>query len=194
MAPKDSAEGEQRYFFKDRSTPGTSRSAATVISNSSTGLKPKGPAIRFAGKTCCAEAGGNVVVELARETDFVFRRGQLFLKLADIFARSQLRVLLHHNKEFGERIRQRTLLGGGILGSVCAHGCRPSLHHFLERILLKLHDPLHGVHQVGDQVVAALQLHVNLFPPVGHLIAQTDQAVIQNDHPHDQAGDYSQKN
>src|SRR5690349_17983002 len=41
------------YFLNERSTVGTSRSAGTVISKSSDGLKPKLDAIRFDGNVCC---------------------------------------------------------------------------------------------------------------------------------------------
>ena len=44
----------QTYFLIERSTAGTSRSAASVISNSSAALKPRADANMFEGNVCCA--------------------------------------------------------------------------------------------------------------------------------------------
>jgi hypothetical protein len=47
------------------------------------------------------------------------------------------------------------------------------------------HIPLHGVDQVRDQVVAALQLDVDLRPGFLGPIPRRDQAVVREDQPHD---------
>ena len=61
-----------------------------------------------------------------------------------------------------------------------------------ERLLLVGHVVLDGLDQVGDEVVAALELHVDLAPGVVHLVAALHQAVVharQNGHDHDHDDD-----
>ncbi len=43
---------------------------------------------------------------------------------------------------------------------------------------------LDGFNKVGDQVVAALELNVDLLPGVLDLVTQSDQAVLQAHEPH----------
>ena len=42
----------------------------------------------------------------------------------------------------------------------------------------------HRVDEIRDEIVPPLQLHVDLAPPVQHLIAQADQPVVARDRPH----------
>jgi hypothetical protein len=65
--------------------------------------------------------------------------------------------------------------------------------HRLERLTLELHGALHRVHQVRDQVVAPLELDIDLLPGVGDLVLEVDQAVVRADHPeHEQSEDDEQ--
>ena len=50
--------------------------------------------------------------------------------------------------------------------------------HGLERLALMLHVLARHVDEVGDQVVAALELHVDLREGVGDLVAAAHQAVV----------------
>ena len=47
---------------------------------------------------------------------------------------------------------------------------------------------LHGVHQVRDEVVPALELHVNVGPGFGRLVLEANEAVVASPHP-EQAND-----
>ena len=50
---------------------------------------------------------------------------------------------------------------------------------------LEVHRALDRVHQVGNQIVAPLELHVDLLPGVGHLVLERDEAVVGADDPQD---------
>ena len=56
-------------------------------------------------------------------------------------------------------------------------GGRAGLDDPLEGLPFELHLALDGLDEVGDQVVAPLELHVDLAERVGHLVAQAHQAV-----------------
>src|SRR5665811_2149288 len=56
------------------------------------------------------------------------------------------------------------------------------------------HIRLGGLHQVGDQVVAALQLHVDLRKCVLEAVSERNQAVVDRDRPEEGRSEYHQKN
>src|SRR5262249_11276495 len=58
-----------------------------------------------------------------------------------------------------------------------------------QRLLLVGHVVLHHLDQVGNEVMAALQLDVDLLPGVAHLVADSDQPVVEQD---DDEGDNDQ--
>ena len=67
------------------------------------------------------------------------------------------------------------------------HGLGARLGHVLQHFLLVGHIVLYHLDQVWDQVVAALELDVDLLPGVVHLVALPDQAVVEdNDTAHQQ--------
>src|SRR6202162_3066575 len=137
------------------------------------------------------EARRDVVVELARETDLVLGRGKLFHERLHALVRLQVRVVLREGAEAGERLRQRVLLlgsvgdaaprGGGVAPR--GDGCVARRDDLLQRVMLELHLALDGGDQVWDQVVPALQLDVDLFPAVDHLVLQADEVVVAPDRP-----------
>ena len=51
---------------------------------------------------------------------------------------------------------------------------------------------LDRLHEVRDEIQAALQLHVDLRPGVVHHVAQLHQVVVQADNRNDQNNDYDE--
>ena len=66
------------------------------------------------------------------------------------------------------------------------------LDHRLERLALVLDVALHRLDQVRNQVVAALELHVDLRERVLEAVAQRDQPVVDRDRPDDERDDDSE--
>src|SRR5262249_6071527 len=63
-------------------------------------------------------------------------------------------------------------------------------HHALERILFVAGITLYGFNEIRNQVVTALELHVNLRPGVFRFDASAYQAVVDHDNEaHDYHGD-----
>jgi len=132
------------------------------------------------------ELRGDVVVELPREGDLVFRARQFFLKLFHVLIRFQVRIVLHEGEEFVQCAGEHIFFGGGIGDSLRRDGGVPRLNDFLQRLLLEFHLSLHRLDKVRDEVVAPFQLNVDLFPAVGNLIAERDESVVFCDDPEDE--------
>src|SRR5258706_39645 len=77
----------------------------------------------------------------------------------------------------------------GSLGMPGADGRGARGDDALERALLVLRVALDRLHEVGDQVVAALELHVDLGPRVLGLVPAADQAVVHPGHRQDEDDD-----
>ena len=129
------------------------------------------------------ESRRDVVVELAREPDLVLRRAELLHQRADVLVRLEVRVVLRQSEQPRESLGQLILARGGVGDALSGHGAVSRLDDFLQSVLLELHLTLHRRDQIGDQVVAALQLDVDLFPGVRDLVLERDQVVVAPDRP-----------
>src|SRR5687768_3126976 len=123
------------------------------------------------------EAHDGVVVELARERDPVLGPRQLLLEPHDVLVGLELGIVLDHCEELTERAGQRILgprLGGG---SLRGDRGRPRLGHLRQDLLLVLHVVLDDFDEIRNQIVATLELHVDLRPGVLQLVAEIDEGV-----------------
>jgi hypothetical protein len=90
-------------------------------------------------------------------------------------------------------------MAGGIAG-VCSrglettHGRVARLDDRFERLALVLHVALRGLDQVGNQVVAACELHVDLGERVLVAVARADQPVVEGDDEPDHEDDDGKQN
>jgi len=125
------------------------------------------------------EAGDHVVVELAGEADPVLGADHFLLEGEDVLVRLEVGVALHHRDQAAHRLAELALGLPGLGGARRRHGPGARLAHPLEDLALVLHVALDGAHQVGDQVVAPLELHVDLRPRVPDLVPQPHQAVVE---------------
>src|SRR6185503_10343699 len=96
--------------------------------------------------------------------DRVLEAGELALKLQEVLVRPQLWVALGDGEERTERARERglglRLVGGGRR----LHGRAARPRHLFERRALVGRIALHGLDEVRDELVPALQLHVDVAP------------------------------
>src|SRR5882724_1571409 len=124
-----------------------------------------------------------VVVALARERDPVLGARQLFLQREHVLVGLQLRVRLDDGEQPPERARQPRLRLGQpahrLRAAGCArralrglHGARAGRDDRVERLALVRHVSFGRLHEVGDQVVAPLELHVDLREGVAEPVAQ----------------------
>src|SRR5437667_298091 len=126
------------------------------------------------------------VVVLPGEADLVLGGGQLLLELHDVLVGLELRVILDESEELAQGSGQEVLRLGRLGGAgrsllLRGDGGVTGLDDASERRLLELHVALHGVDQVGDQVVPPLELHADLVPGLVDHVPQADQAVVHKD-------------
>src|SRR5574342_246033 len=137
-------------------------------------------------------AHDRVVVGLPGEGDAVLGGGELLLQRQHVGVGLEVRVGLGHRQEAGEHAGEGPLgAGEGRHGGRVAGAGRRRLgrgqggvagsHHRLQRLALELHVTLGGLDQVGDEVVAPLQLDVDLAEGVLVAVAAGDEAVVDGD-------------
>ena len=121
--------------------------------------------------------GGGVVVELPRERDAVLGGAELLLQLADVAGRLELRIALHRHQQPGQGARQRVLRLADLFDRfrtrrVDLDRLIARLDHRFECRALEVHRAFDGVDEIGNQIVAALELHVDLFEGVDRLVLE----------------------
>jgi hypothetical protein len=135
-----------------------------------------------------------VVVGLTREADFVLGRGELLGELHHVLVGFEIGVLLGDDHEAGEGAAEagfgrkqtfhRVAIGGiGGDGGGGGGGDVTGLDDGFERGALVLHVALGGLDEVGDEIVAALELDVDLGEGVFEAIAEGDEGVVDAGDP-----------
>ena len=130
-----------------------------------------------------------VVVELAGERDLVLGRCEFFLKLTDVGRGLEVGIRLDDDHHFAECGRELRLGGGTGLHVLRVESDRrfdgriARGDHCLKGVFFEIHRPLHGIEQVGNQIVTALELDVDLLEGVGRLIPRGHEAVVGDDKP-----------
>ena len=163
-------------------TFGTSRSAGSSVLKYSRGLKLNIPAIdvRRERLDLGVVLQDAVVVELPRVGDAVLGRGQLLLQRQEVLVRLQVGVRLG-------RARTADFSAPVSTFSACACCCRAlraasprcgPATTLLEGARLVGGVALHRLDEVRDEVVPALELHVDLRPRVVDPVPQPDEAVV----------------
>src|SRR2546422_791707 len=140
------------------------------------------------------EVAHDGVVIAPRVLECVFDLGERALELREAFHGAKLRVSLGQGKQVLERAGEHAF--GLALGSraLRGHGAVARVDDSLERALLVSGVALDRFHHVGDQVVAALELHINVGPGVIALHLETHQAVVHADGKQQHNRDDNQKN
>ena len=123
---------------------------------------------------------GRVVVP-AGGGDLVLGVRQLLLELHEVLGRAELRIRLRDGEQPAERRPEHVVRLGRRLRAGGAHdrGARPC--HLVEDLALVRRVPLHGLHEVRDEVGAATQLDVDVRPARLGLVADADEAVVRVD-------------
>ncbi len=134
------------------------------------------------------EVSYGAVVITARELKVVLGLNELILQVQEILVRFKIRIV------FGERnqssdFRAELFFGFAARGDVClTHGFGTQLRDRLQRGTLVLGVLIDGCYQAGHEIMAALQLDVDVAPRSIDAIAAANQAVVDDD-----AGDKDQR-
>ena len=98
----------------------------------------------------------------------------------------------HH--ELAKRLRELAFsssLGGG---SGCGLGCIAPFDDVLERFFFVASVAFDGLDEIGHQVLALLQLHVDVGEGLFAALAHADQAIVGPDQPQHQNGNNAENN
>ena len=134
------------------------------------------------------EVAHGAVVVAPRHLDLVLDVRKLVLQIEEILVGLELWISLRQRHQPTERARQRPLrrrLPADIAGGD-AGGALPG--HVLEQAALVRRIRLYGLDQVGDQVGAPAQLHVDAAPALAHDVALADEPVEDDDGVHQRRG------
>ena len=121
---------------------------------------------------------------LAREADLVLGRRQLLLELHDVLVRLEVRVVLDDREQRAQRAGQRVLRLGLLRRALGpgGDGVGAGLGDPGQDVLLEAHVALDGLHEVRDEVVAALELDLDLAERLVDPVALRDEAVVEQRH------------
>ena len=135
-----------------------------------------------------------VVVGLAGEADFVFGRGEFLGELHHVLVGFKVGILLGDDHEAGEGAAEAgfggeeafhgvTIGGIGGDGGGGGGGDVAGFDDGFERAALVLHVALGGLDEIGDEIVAALELDVDLGEGVFETVTETDEGVVDAGDP-----------
>src|SRR5215210_483058 len=144
----------------------------------------------------CIVGLDRVVVVLPGEGDLVLRRGKLFLKVDQNRVRAEIWVVLGNGEQVSDGPGEPRLGLGLLARRLGLHGLGAGLRDLGEHVLLLAEVLLHAFEEVGDQIVAALELHVYLPVRLLDLVTPPHEPVVSRDRVdheyHDDHDDHDQ--
>ncbi len=131
-----------------------------------------------------------VVVELAGVGDLRLGAGELFLQREEVLVGLEVGIVLDDRHQLAE-VGGDLVLGLGLRLHALSASIAPARarRDVLEQLPLVRGVPLDRLDQVGDQVVATTQLHVDAGPPVVDARAVRDEPVVEHDGAQEHEGD-----
>ena len=125
----------------------------------------------------------DLVVSLAGDGDAVFGASEFVLEADEVFVCLQFGVVFRDGEQAAEACRQGGVGFGFRRGGRGSGEFAAGFRDAVEDAVLMCGVALHGRDQVRDQVVASLQLRVDVRPGFVHVLVQGDQAVALGDEP-----------
>src|SRR5690606_4852205 len=113
--------------------------------------------------------------------DCILDLAEAALELCEAFDGAQLRVVLREREERLQRTGQRILRRGLLRRPLRHHRAAARLDDGVQRTAFVRRVALHGLDQVGHEVVAALELNVDVRPGCVRLYVQLDERVVDHE-------------
>ena len=106
---------------------------------------------------------------------------ELALELHEVRRCLEVRIGLGDGEQAAERAGEDAFGLGALLGRAVLRGLGggAGFGDGLERVALVAHVALHGFHEIGDEVGAALELHVDARPAFLRELTLTDEIVVR---------------
>src|SRR5258706_1053972 len=120
-----------------------------------------------------------VVEEAAAGRDLVLEVGQLAGQLLEVGVGLQVGIGLRQRDQPAERDAQLVFGGRDLCWSLRRHRTVAGFYPLIERAALVRGVALHGLDQIGDQVVALFELHVDVGKGLADTLTERNQPVIR---------------
>ena len=121
------------------------------------------------------------IVEAAGSLNLVFRVRELPLQLEEVLVGLEIRIGFRDCKQALQRIREHIFGLRLVRGGTGLHRSGARSGHFLKHAGLMRGIALDRIDEIRNQIVAALELHIDIAPGLAHAIAQGHKAVKQRD-------------
>src|SRR5216684_952893 len=138
------------------------------------------------------EVAHHGVVVAPRVLHGVLDLGERILKRSEAFDGAELRVGLGKRKEALQRAGEHVFRLSLVTGAGRVHCAVARVDDRFECALFVARIAFHGFHEVGYQVVAALQLNVDIRPGIVDLHFQPHQAVVHPDRENNEQNEEAQ--
>src|SRR5687768_423385 len=133
-----------------------------------------------------------VVVPLALAGDAVFRLRQLVLELHEVLVGPKLRISLRHGEKAAQGLREHPLRLGLLLDALGGDRLVAGGDDRLERLALVGGISANGLDEVWNEIVAALEEHLDVAPAGADTFLEVDKAVVGPHDPQANAEDHQQ--
>src|SRR4030095_3325077 len=120
-----------------------------------------------------------VVEEAATGRDLVLEVGQFSRQLLEIGVGLQIPIGLRQRDQPAERATQLVFGGRNLCRSLRRHRTVAGFYHLIERAAFVRGVALHGLDQIGNQVVALLELHVDIGKGLADALTERNQSIIR---------------
>src|SRR5215467_4647451 len=140
------------------------------------------------------EVADDGVVVAARALDRLLELRERALQIAKALVRLEIGVRLGECEELAERAGQLVLGLRARLRRLRRHGRAAGADDLVERVALVRGVASHGLDEVGHEIGAPLELHVDVRPRFLGALPQPDELVIRQDDREDEAGEDEKEN
>ncbi len=103
---------------------------------------------------------------------------EIRLELREVLNRAQLRIGLGKREERFKRLGEQPFSLGISCWTLDRHGARAGVDHVFKGLALMARVAFDCLHQIGDQVVASLELNVDVRPRIVGLSLEAHEGVI----------------
>lgn len=129
---------------------------------------------------------GGRVEETAGGSELVLDVGNLVLKLEEILVGLEIGICFEAHAKTGKRAGELILGSNLIIDAGGIHGSGTGTGDRLEKFLLVLGITLDSSNELGDEIMALLELHIDVGKSILTVVAETHKIVVKTDAPEDE--------
>lgn len=121
------------------------------------------------------------IIEAAGGLDLVFRVGEFALQLKEILVGLEIRVGLRDCEQAFQRIREHVFGLRLVRSGTRLHSSSTGRGHFFKHAGFVRSIAFDRIDEIRNQIIAALELHVDIAPGFADAVAESDETVEEHD-------------